>query len=190
MKIKFIKPFRLYNPIGDDMMMDEGTIENMEKEDYAQWLIDNGFAKEVKEPGGWKPNYGDKYYTIRSNGECEPYFWREDIYDKCFQAVGNAFKTKESAKRYVDYLKAVETVSHDEGFMKISRKVNYSPCGYGVYRGFGKSIIAEVSDTTVSAGEFYFDTHEHAKASVEAHQPEWQTILNYDWGKGEDNDEN
>lgn len=33
MKIKFLKPFRLYNPIGDDMMMDEGTIETMEKED-------------------------------------------------------------------------------------------------------------------------------------------------------------
>lgn len=52
MKIKFLRPFRLYNPIGDDMTMDEGAIDNMEKEDYAQWLIDNGFAEEVDDRVG------------------------------------------------------------------------------------------------------------------------------------------
>ena len=43
MKIKFLKPFRLYNPIGEDMTMDEGTVENMEIEDNPNivWKDEN-----------------------------------------------------------------------------------------------------------------------------------------------------
>lgn len=93
------------------------------------------------------------------------------------------FKTEESALRFIDYLKAVETVRRDDGFMKLSRKIDYSPCGYTVYRSYDKSIITETSDVAAAAGEFYFDTYEHAKASIEKHESEWKTILDYDWSK-------
>lgn len=198
MKIKFIKEYVSVDPATKSGIIHRlGEIEEI-KDYTAQWLIDNGFAEKVEEvKGGWRPEEDDTYYCIRGDidmfmrDEVARYSWYDDDDDQYRYSIGNVFKTEKSARRFIDYLKAVETVRHDEGFMKPSRKINYSPCGYGVYRGFGKSIIAEVSDTTVSAGEFYFDTHEHAKASVEAHQPEWQTILNYDWSKGEeDSNEN
>lgn len=179
MKIRFIKPFRLYNPIGDDMMMAEGAIENMEKEDYAQWLIDNGFAE--KATYGWLYD-SCEYYTLGAFCTVSA-GWGGSEVDAFRRDCGLAFKTDELAQRFVDYLKAVETVRHDEGFMKQSRKIDYTPCGYGVYCGFGKSLIAGVSDITVYAGEFYFDTYEHAKASIKTHRDEWQTILDYDWSK-------
>lgn len=33
------------------------------------------------------------------------------------------------------------------------------------------------------AGEFYFDTREHALNSAMNHTREWKTILNYDWSR-------
>lgn len=191
MNIRFIKEYRALLGDGTCSIYQVGQTWSVHIT-LAQWLIDNGFAEKVDDTkGGWNPETDDTYYYVRdtmgmfSRDEVARQSWDYDEDDQYRYSIGNVFKTEKSARRFIDYLKAVETVRHDEGFMKISRKVNYSPCGYGVYRGFGKSIIAEVSDMTVYAGEFYFDTYEHAKASVEAHQPEWQTILNYDWSKGE-----
>lgn len=197
MKIKFIKEYKAFAGTGGSFRIysssRQGDVEDVDGED-AQWLIDNGFAEEVKESGWWKPEIDGTYYYVRDTmamyNEVARYSWYGDEDDEYRYSIGNVFKTEKSARRFIDYLKAVETVRHDEGFMKQSRKIDYTPCGYTVYRSYDKSIITEASDTTVSAGEFYFDTHEHAKASVEAHQPEWQTILNYDWSKGkEDEDE-
>lgn len=183
MKIKFIKE---YLSLKEDDICDVYGV-GMVWEDVpvtsAQWLIDNGFAEEVKESSLWEPEYGKKHYWLDSGGCVSASDWTHTGFDAWRYDIGNVFKTYDAAERYRGYLEAVAAVRHDEGFMKISRKVNYSPCGYGVYRGLGKSIIAKVLDVTVSAGEFYFDTYEHAKASVEAHQSEWQTILDYDWSK-------
>lgn len=64
MKIKFIKEYRA---IGDFGMPGKAiiarsfigdTADNLDDED-AQWLIDNGFAEEVKELGWKKPDRGD-----------------------------------------------------------------------------------------------------------------------------------
>lgn len=189
MKIKFLKPFRLYNPIGDDMMMDEGTIENMEKEDYAEWLIDNGFAEKVKESGWWKPRLGERYYYFGSDGEVYNNQWENDSLDNARLKLGSVFKTEEATERYRDYMEAIAIVRQDKGFMvpyKTSDKIVY---GFGIYCDWNGVIRAERSDHQTVAGEFYFDTHEHAKASVEDHQPEWQTILNYDWSKGEEEED-
>lgn len=207
MKIKFIKDYAInrgacpLNIGGFDMLETEivkaDTVVDLEKDngdgafsdELIKWLIDNGFAEEVKESGWWKPRLGERYYYIGPNGGVYSNQWENDSIDNARLKLGSVFKTEEATERRRDYLEAVATVSQDEGFMKPSRKINYSPCGYGVYRGFGKSIIAEVSDTTVSAGEFYFDTREHALNSAMNHTREWQTILNYDWSKGEE-DEN
>ena len=183
MKIKFLKPFRLYNPIGDDMMMGEGAVENM-KEDYAEWLIDNGFAEEVKS-GGWKPEIDDTYYCVlynRSMFTCDivgrqP--WLNDELDEYRYSIGNCFKTSKAAERYCDYLKAVATVSHDEGFMRKSDGGFGWPVIEFTTNNPGVDDIAERQH----AGEFYFDTREHALNSAMNHTREWQTILNYDWSR-------
>lgn len=185
MKIKFLKPFRLYNPIGDDMMMNEGAVENMEKEDYAQWLIDNGFAEEVKESGWWKPKYGERYYYFGPNGGVYDNQWENDSIDNGRLKLGFVFKTEEAIERYRDYLEAIATVSQDDGFMRKNGG------------GFGWPVIEYTTNNPgvddiagrQHAGEFYFDTREHALNSAMNHTREWQTILNYDWSKGEEEED-
>lgn len=184
MKIKFIKPFRLYNPIGDDMMMGEGTVETMEKEDYARWLIDNGFAEEVKESGWWKPSDGEEYYLVSYyDGIGAAIFEPESELDCGAISMGNCFKTKAAAGRYRDYLKAIATVRQDEGVLTPEQAAKnryiYYIC---THNEFGLVVHGFNADY-VSVSTVLFDTREHAQASRDKHPDEWKIIANYDWSR-------
>lgn len=190
MKIKFIKPFRLYNPIGDDMMMDEGTIENMDKEDYAQWLIDNGFAEEVKESGWWKPKSDEKYYFLSNVGDIIDEPWLGGMVDESRYSVGNCFKTEEAAERYLNYLKAIATVRQDEGVMTLDQVIRTANegtmVGQLIVDDRTRNLVASVCSlysAYPSVGTIYFDTREHVEASLYKHLDEWKIIADYDWSR-------
>ena len=184
MKIKFLKEFRLYNPIGDDMTMDEGAIDNMEKEDYAQWLIDNGFAEEVKECGWWKPKLGEKYFYAASFGGVLSETWDDLKGDRNKFSIGNVFKTERAAGRWRDYLKAIVTVRQDEGVMtpeKVRETLNQDGTVYTV--GTNATALSVKHFYNASAGAVYFDTIYNANTSIGNHLDEWRIITNYDWSR-------
>lgn len=189
MKIKFIKPFRLYNPIGDCMMMGEGAIENMEKEDYAQWLIDNGFAEKADDTkGGWRPKNGEHYYYLGSDGYVYNNRWENDSLDNARLKIGSVFKTEEATERYRDYQIAVATVRQDKGVLTPEeiRDVSWAqPMSYvGVSLDNELGVCQKnVEDEVVIASAIYFDTKEHAQASLDEHPDEWKIIANYDWSR-------
>ena len=193
MKIKFLKPFRLYNPIGDDLMMNEGTVENMEKEDYAQWLIDNGFAEEVKESGWWKPKCGERYFYIGHDGFVYSCTWDNDELDNGRLELGLVFKTEEAGIRCRDYLGAIATVRQDEGVLtpkQVNKLIKNEDLayyvGYAGNRG-NREVLCGCTmgfdDCCMPLGVILFDTEEHADASCKKHPDQWKTILNYDWSK-------
>lgn len=182
MKIKFIKEYRalsgesLWNCAAHSVgaVLDVIPVQ-------AQWLINNGFAEKVEDR--W-PREGDKYWLVDTDGNTVRIKWENDEQDDKLKAIGNVFKTEELARRFIDYLKAVETVRHDEGFMKIRRKINYDTYGYAISQSdWNKSLIAEKVESINHAGQFYFDTSEHAEASLDKHRDEWRTIFDYDWSK-------
>lgn len=187
MKIRFIKPFRFIGNAPDDGSDSEvpvGHIVDLENDKSAQWLIDNGFAEEVKESGWWKPKHGEKYFYIGHDGVVYPCTWKNDELDNGRLELGLIFKTEKAGVYCRDYLKAVETVRHDEGFMK----TDFQGSGYYMRLHFvdaDEVIFDRVAyvRTLRYLGAFFFDTSEHAEASLEAHRSEWQTILNYDWSK-------
>lgn len=181
MKIKFIKEYRalfgesLWNCAAHSVgaVLDVIPVQ-------AQWLIDNGFAEKVEDTKGWwKPKLDEMYYCLNGNGIIMFETWCNDELDESRYSMGNCFKTKESAERHRDYLEAVATVSQDEGFMRKSGG------------GFGWPVIEYTTNNPgvddiagrQHAGEFYFDTREHALNSAMNHTREWQTIINYDWSK-------
>ena len=189
MKIKFLKPFRLYNPVGDDVMMGEGAVENM-KEDYAEWLIDNGFAEEVKESGWWKPKRGETYWCLNSDGDACQDRWLNYKQDRTRTTIGNVFKTKEAAERYRDYLEAVTTVRQDEGVMTPEGVIHAADAGIIIGRiivrdraGNLEASIYNFSSAYPCVDTIYFDTCEHAQASLDKHPDEWKIIANYDWSR-------
>ena len=184
MKIKFLKPFRLYNPIGDDMMMGEGAVENMEKEDYAQWLIDNGFAEEVKESGWWKPKRGDKYWYIGLDNFVHLGTWENSVADNGMLKLGLIFKTEEAGVYFRDYLEAVVTVKQDEGVLtpeKVRETLNQDGTVYTV--GTNATALSVKHFYNASAGAVYFDTVYHANTSIGNHLDEWRIIASYDWSR-------
>lgn len=193
MKIKFLKPFRLYNPIGDCMMIAEGAIENMEKEDYAQWLIDNGFAEEVKGSGWWKPMTGDRYYFIDDSGYIKEAIWGDNFWDVDRYKLGNVFKTEKAAERYRDYIKAIATVRQDEGVLtpkQVNELIRNEDLayyvGYAGNRSNGEVLCGctmSFEDCWMPVGVILFDSDAHADRSLKNHPDEWKIIVNYDWSK-------
>ena len=190
MKIKFIKEYVAVDPVPTSGIIHRYRVgETKEITPYtAQWLIDNGFAEEVKESGWWKPKEGEGYYFLAKTGKAGSDPWYTDELDEFRYSVGNCFKTKAAAERYRDYLKAVTTVRQDEGVLTPEeiRDVSWAqPMPYvGVSLDNELGVCQKnVEDEVVIASAIYFDTREHAQASRDKHLDEWKIIANYDWSR-------
>ena len=191
MKIKFIKDFKY-----PEVDISAGAVRNSEGyhlkdevEEWFQWLIDNGFAEEVKESGWWKPKLDDIYYVVYPDGLIASCTWDGCPVDENRFFNGAIFKTEEAAERWRDYLKANATVRQDEGVMtpkeveSAERSNGDVWCiSYTLDRGlFVYTCRLDVVPTRV--GTIYFDTSEHAQASLDNHPDEWKIIANYDWSR-------
>ena len=188
MKIKFIKEYRA---IGDFGMPGKAiiarstigdTADNLDDED-AEWLINNGFAEEVKESGWWKPENGENYYFINLAGGIE-YTKHEGRYSDEFSvSSGNCFKTYFAADKCRDYWEAVATVCQDEGVLTPGQAAKNGYIYYiCVHNEFGLVVHGFNADY-VSVNTVLFDTREHAQASRDKHLDEWKIIANYDWSR-------
>lgn len=188
MEIKFIKEYRA--------LLDDNTCRTYRAGQtwsvnitVAQWLIDNGFAEKAEDTkGGWKPKLGDIYYVAYPDGLIASCTWDGCTVDLNRFLNGAAFKTKEATRRWRDYLRAVATVRQDEGVLTPEeiRDVSWDqPMSYvGVSLDNELGVCQKnVEDEVVIAGAIYFDTKEHAQASLDEHPDEWKIIANYDWSR-------
>lgn len=168
MKIKFIKDYRAIPLTGDcsnDYEIKEGEVKEC-RDEAADWLVENGFAEKVE-----------------SQSFCSSFTHGYDDFDCPYVQVGFYTYNRRNANlerdRFTEFLQAVNAVSQDEGFMRKSGG------------GFGWPVIEYTTNNPgvddiagrQHAGEFYFDTREHALNSAMNHTREWQTILNYDWSR-------
>ena len=191
MKIKFIKEYQAFYDFEGSFEASNiykiGHTKNVATE-AAQWLIDNGFAEEVKESGWWKPERDEHYYCVDSAGDIRHNKWWNGPWEYDRLAMGNCFKTKDTAERWRYYLKAIATVRQDEGVLtpeQIRKRVRM-PAGYCYCISQSPNDasfmnIRGIRDAIASA--VYFDTEEHAKASLDKHPKEWKIISNYDWSR-------
>lgn len=184
MKIRFIKEYVAVDPVPTSGIIHRYRVgETKEITPYtAQWLIDNGFAEEVKESGWWKPKNGENYYFIDGDGTILYDKYKDTFYNKYRVSVGNCFKTYFAADRYRDYLEAIATVRQDEGVLTTHEAVKQCGNGNRVYCLMPPGIVRN-SVSVVAPGGIYFKDTESAGASWDAHRKEWQTILNYDWSR-------
>lgn len=183
MKIKFIKEYQaikeddICNIYGVGMVWDDVPATS------AQWLIDNGFAEEVKEYG-WKPKYNEEYFYVGHDGSVHPCMWENSPLDNGRLKLGFVFKTEETAERYRSYLEAVAAVRHDEGVLtpeKVRETLNQYGTVYTV--GTNATALSVEHFYNASAGAVYFDTLYNANTSIGNHPDEWEIITNYDWSR-------
>lgn len=186
MKIKFIKEYVAVAPdtnLGIVHRYRFGEVEEI-KDYTAQWLIDNGFAEEVKELDWKKPNRGDSYYFINGAGVITSTVWMDNSQDGVRYLMGNYFRTTEAAKRYGKYLQAVTTVRQDEGVLTpddVRKTLARDGTVYTI--GINRTMLSVNRFYNTSAGAIYFDTGYNAKTSLNEHQDEWKIIVNYDWSR-------
>ena len=190
-KIKFIKEYVAVDPATNSGIIHRfGETEEIE-EYTAQWLIDNGFAEEVKESGWWKPKDGEEYYFTDDSGCIKQDTWRNSFWQVDCYRSGNVFKTEEAVKRYWDYLKAIATVRQDEGVIDLQRafdrRESVSSDDFSVYTiaysFYPRQLVVVGSFDCMSANAIWFDTIDHADASLDKHPDQWLTIANYDWSR-------
>ena len=188
MKIKFIKEYVAVDPATNSGIIHRFG-ETEEIKDYtAQWLIDNGFAEEVKESGWWKPKLGDVYYIAYPDGLVASCTWDGCTVDENRFCNGAVFKTEKATEHWRDYLKAIATVRQDDGVQtpeEIRERLRM-PAGYCfciVQSPNDASSMSIRGITDVIASAVYFDTEEHAQASLDKHPNEWKIIASYDWSR-------
>ena len=181
MKIKFIKEYVAVDPANNSGIIHRpGETEEI-KDSTAQWLIDNGFAEEVKESGWWKPGNGENYYFIDGDGTILYDKYKDTFYNKYRVSVGNCFKTYFAADKCRDYWEAIATVRQDEGVLTPEQAAKN---GYIHYICTHKeSGLVVHGFNYVSVNTVLFDTREHAQASLDNHPDEWEIIANYDWSR-------
>ena len=85
---------------------------------------------------------------------------------------------QEQRDRFFAFIEAVRIVSQDDGFMK--RQANGWSFGI-VATGLG--LAKAYASAVDNSGRFYFDSGEHAQASIDEHPDEWRKILAYDWSR-------
>lgn len=188
MKIKFTKEYRAMKENDICNIYNVGMVWEDVPPTSAQWLIDNGFAEEVKESGWWRPEIGEDYYFLSNVGEVIAEPWLGSEVDEFRYLVGNCFKTKDATERYRDYLKAIATVRQDDGVLtpaQIRDEYCDSYIHYIGVRQNGQLVVncISVESGTIIASAIYFDTYKHAKASLDKHSDEWKIIANYDWSR-------
>lgn len=189
MKIRIIKEFRgpgFITRVGETA--DSKRSEEPDKaEEWYKWLIDNGFAEEVKESGWWKPKRSEIYYFIDDAGYINFTNWTNEPWEVGRFAIGNCFKTRESAQRFVDYLKAIATVRQDEGVLTLKQIrdvfIKHYRWVFIIINDIVRCRKYVADDRLIRPGDVCFDTKEHAQASLDKHPDEWKTIANYDWSR-------
>lgn len=202
MKIKFLKEYKFLRGFENDVKLTTtqifkdaiiDTVEDEVPDEDVQWLIDNGFAEEAKESGWRKPQQGDIYWAINSyDATSYKQTWHNYPIERARMTIGNVFKTKEAADRFIDYLKAITTIHQDKGVLTpeqvyIEAKDNGEAYHVGyIGKQNGEKVLCVCRDDLYywpPVGGTLFDTEKHAQASLDKHPNEWKTITNYDWSK-------
>ena len=208
MKIKFLKDFvaAQSNDCSDmhATFIERGDIVDVDGCKYngryfdmpkaqAQWLINNGFAEEVKESGWWKPKRGDKYWYIGLDNFVHLGTWENSVADNGMLKLGLIFKTEKAGVYCRDYLEAVVTVKQDEGVLtpeQVNERIKNDDLAYYVgymgNRGNGEVLcgcVVDFEDCWMPVGAILFDSEVHADRSLCNHPDEWKIIVNYDWSK-------
>lgn len=74
-----------------------GKLEELEKEAEMQ--------KKQEEPKPWKPERGEKYFSIEDVADVVPYTYCEDSIDEYNIQLGNCFRTKERAEQVAEKMR-------------------------------------------------------------------------------------
>ena len=147
---------------------------------------DEWFEK-VEESSAWKPKFDEMYYFLTNTGKVGADPWCNDELDEYRYSIGECFKTEKAAEAWRVYRIARATVSRDKGVLSPEQIRDEYLGEFVHYVVFNLDGQLETSwdclDDYATPGTIYFDTMQHAQASLDKHPDEWKIIANYDWSR-------
>lgn len=149
---------------------------------YGWTIIDKNpsiltdWFEQINEPTRFKPDTGQEYYFLDSNGLVYDNTWSDDSIDRSRFDIGNCFQSEEEIDRAVEYLEALSVVRGDATSKFTKGCKNWRVYYDSVY----KYLAIESNFSDINNGVFglpYFATKEDAQMSIEKHRNEWLTIF-------------
>ena len=139
---------------------------------------------EIEEQTRWKPEKGEVYYRVGSDGRIYDDTWDDSlsITDSERFEIGDCFKTEEEAERVVEYLKALAVVRGDATSKFTKGRNNF----YVVYDAAYNYLVVKNKSYYIENGIFglpYFATENDAQKSIEQHRNEWLAIFGIEGGE-------
>lgn len=144
-------------------------------EKYGDFEINEEKAKEliIERKGRWKPEDGDTYYYIRSNGDIFDCEWDNDSLDKGCFTINNVFKTIAEAKFEVEKRKVFVKLQ-DYADLYNEREIDWRDLEsdikkyYLTYDYNGEEIVIDETYSCYNGGNsVYFTSIETAKKAIE-----------------------
>ena len=116
----------------------------------------------------WKPELGDQFYIILSNGDVFKQAWDGGPNDEHFYLIGNIFRTKEEAKEEVERIKlltqwkqlSIESGEDENPWGKNSRH-------YFAYYSYNSSSISFDFAECCRSNRIYFPSMESLKKAIQ-----------------------
>jgi len=112
----------------------------------------------------WEPEWGDRYYYLKSDGYIDAKSWDGLAVNPAFYLIGNVFRTYEEAEFEVERLKVIAELSDfAEGDEAVwDGKTRHYYLFYRNYKVLTNFVTNE------SLGTLYFPSHEAARAAGQA----------------------
>lgn len=121
-------------------------------------------------PDVFIPKYGDKYWSIYSDGRTSFKLWEDAIMDKDRFAVGNAFCTKEEAEFEVERRKVIWELK--QFAIPKGKRLKNEHCpwtiGFNLDANTFDTLVFIAATGNIKQGEIYFATKEMAEKAVKA----------------------
>lgn len=120
---------------------------------------------EKKESGRWKPQVGEKYWSIDSGGSPSEADWDGCRIDKNRYAIGNRFKTREEAEFITERLKVFEEMKEFEE----SPEYEWDCKNHHYYLKYNGIYNETNIDYTIDfrRNDIYFETKEKAQECID-----------------------
>ena len=140
-----------------------GKLEELQKEAEAQ--------KKQEEPKPWKPERGEKYFTIENRFDVVQYTYCEDGIDESNIQFGNCFRTKERAEQVAEKMRLLLRIEqlHDMLCPDYVPDFGSGEATYCLYYDYSSSHWAAEGwyDCNCRVNGPYFDTLENAEKAAE-----------------------
>ena len=129
-------------------------------------IQEDGTIRVLEEKGPWKPEYGERYYTVYGCGSVEAFNWVGASTDVARAELGNIFQAESEAKRMVNRLKARKKFLDAGGHEGMDGLVFGDR--YHVYPQRCGKILISAKERNVTAFDIWFGTEADCDRAIDS----------------------